>query len=182
MNEKFKLERQAQDAWEKWQQSFDSSPGREEEKSKLALKAVAQAFDRNEVYKKHFKTTKANLKGIVYRALPYVYFAEKKSMDEKEVRKKTRAIVTDYLSNHTEYGKRYIIETMSRDFREIDLAENPQKVLSKKPSSRENTAAVNFLQGFRKKNQDMTLDDMSKIFRAVATLAAKTEQEEAAWG
>lgn len=178
--EKFKLGKQAQEAWDKLQETLDGKRGGREQKTELALKAMAQAFDRNEVYKRHYRTTKTNLKGIVYRALPYVRPRGEKAMTPQQLRLHVRGMVTRYLQEHTEYTDRYIIETMSRVFREIDLAENPELVLSRKPSPKENKAAKSLLATVRKTYKGMSLEELAKLLRATSTLAAKTAKEEEA--
>lgn len=178
--EKFKLGKQAQEAWDKLQETLDGKRGGREQKTELALKAMAQAFDRNEVYKRHYKTTKTNLKGIVYRALPYVRPRGEKAMTPRQLRLNVRGMVTQYLQDNTEYTDRYIIETMSRVFREIDLAENPELVLSRKPSPRENKAAKSLLATVRKTHKGMSLEELAKLLRATSTLATKTAKEERA--
>jgi|TARA_B100000085_G_scaffold72707_2_gene65145 hypothetical protein len=178
--EKFKLGKQAQEAWDKLQETLDGKRGGREQKTELALKAMAQAFDRNEVYKRHYRTTKTNLKGIVYRALPYVRPRGEKAMTPRQLRLNVRGMVTQYLQDNTEYTDRYIIETMSRVFREIDLVENPELVLSRKPSPKENKAAKSLLATVRKTYKGMSLEELAKLLRATSTLAAKTAKEEEA--
>ena len=178
--EKFKLGKQAHEAWDKLQETLDGKRGTRKQKTVLALKAMAQAFDRNEVYKRHYKTTKTNLKGIGYRDMPYVRPYGEKFMTRNVVPKIVRAKVTRYLQEHTEYTDRYIIETMSRVFREIDLAKNPELVLSRKPSPKENKAAKSLLATVRKTHKGMSLEELAKLLRATSTLAAKTAKEEEA--
>jgi len=103
-----------------------------------------------------------------------------KAMTPRQLRLNVRGMVTQYLQDNTEYTDRYIIETMSRVFREIDLAENPELVLSRKPSPKENKAAKSLLATVRKTHKGMSLEEVAKLLRAASTLAAKTAKEEEA--
>lgn len=177
---RFKMCKQDQERWDRLRKTLDDKNCSRDEKTELALRAMAKAFDMNAVYRKHYRTTKTNLKGIVYRALPYVRPKGEKTMTPQQLRLKARGMVTQYLRHNTEYTERYIIETMSRVFREIDLAENPELVLSRQPSPKENKAAKSLLATVRKTHKGMSLEELAKLLRAASTLAAKTAKEEEA--
>lgn len=147
--------------------------------SKSALKAVADIFEMKGLSELKSHQAGKNLKGVI---LALHNLIEVPGSAEKGVSKKRRAVIKEavFEACGDRFGGRYIIETLSRVFREIELRDNPVKVLSKPASKRQNTGAVKLVKTFQAKHKDISLAEMAKLFRAASTLAAKMAQEEKA--
>ena len=119
----------------------------------------------------------------IMRALPYITKHKKYTLGDSktyEVLLKKRAAIRDYLFENANCSRRYIIETLSRVFRDMLLFANPKSFTSRKPSPRENKAAKSLLATVRKTHKGMSLEELAKLLRATSTLAAKKAKEERA--
>ena len=119
----------------------------------------------------------------IRRALPYITKHKKYTLGDSktyEVLLKKRAAIRDYLFENANCSRRYIIETLSRVFRDLLLFANPKSFTSRKPSPRETKAAKSLLATVRKTHKGMSLEELAKLLRATSTLATKTAKEERA--
>lgn len=145
--------------------------------SKAALEAVSDIFEMKALSDMKTYQMGDNLKGVI-KALHNLI--EVPGSGLIGVAKKRRAVIKVAVIKACghRFSSRYIIETLSRVFREIELRDNPVKVLSKPASKRQNTGAVQLVKTFQAKHKDISLAEMAKLFRAASTLAAKMAQEE----
>ena len=144
--------------------------------SKAALEAVTDIFAKKGLSDLQANQAGKNLKGVI-QALHGKIEVQGGLFN---IAKQRRAVIREAVIKACghRFSGRYIIETLSRVFREIELRDNPVKVLSKPASKRQNTGAVQLVKTFQSKHKDISLAEMAKLFRAASTLAAKMAQEE----